>query len=314
MTPVVSVILPTFNRADRLKEALGSVFGQTYRDFEVIVIDDGSTDDTIRTVRTFGDRIRCIRQENRGPAAARNAGVAVARGKYIAFLDDDDIWYPRKLELQAPILDGDPNIALVCGAGYAVHGEKRTPLAWVLPSFAPSPSQVVQWFLAGNFIGMCSVLVRAATLRSNGVFEGRHSPCEDTDMWLRLASRGYRFAYLSEPTWEYRYHDTNFTSNSLRSREGLISMWRNFLSSYSPPAPVRTQCSRQLVRELVELGNDYYIGLQPGKAWRAWCRAIALDRSLLRPRLLLLIMKSLCGARVLSWARRIKRNLILEGS
>ena len=96
--PLVSVIIPTYNSAGYIEEALESVFEQTLQDFEIIVVDDGSTDGTGEVLRKYGDRIRYIYQENNGPASARNGGIRVARGEYIAFLDADDLWVSTKLE------------------------------------------------------------------------------------------------------------------------------------------------------------------------------------------------------------------------
>ncbi len=146
--PVVSVIIPTYNRADMLDEALRSVFAQTYKDFEVIVVDDGSTDHTRSVVDKYPHRVRYVHQENQGHALAKNTGIAAADGGYIAFLDDDDTWLPRKLELQMDVLENNPDVDLVYGAGYRVQGGVRT----LLPSEFPSsePEEVVRRLLKSN--------------------------------------------------------------------------------------------------------------------------------------------------------------------
>src|SRR5436190_9018266 len=113
----VSVVIPTYNYARYLGAAIDSALQQTHAPLEVIVVDDGSTDDTPRLLDGYGDRIRVIRQKNSGVAAARNAGVREARGELIAFLDSDDLWKPRKLELQIARFEADPGLGLVhCGA------------------------------------------------------------------------------------------------------------------------------------------------------------------------------------------------------
>lgn len=103
--PLVSAIIATYNRADIVGEAIESILGQTYKNMEVLVVDDGSTDGTHEALRRFGNRIRVVRQENAGPGAARNRGIEVARGELIAFLDSDDIWMPTKLERQVRLLE-----------------------------------------------------------------------------------------------------------------------------------------------------------------------------------------------------------------
>jgi len=112
----ISVVIPSYNYARFVREAIDSALAQTYPPLEVIVVDDGSTDATPEVLASYGDRIRVIRQRNEGVARARNAGIATARGDYVAFLDADDVWHPRKLELQIARFDGDPSLGLVhCG-------------------------------------------------------------------------------------------------------------------------------------------------------------------------------------------------------
>ena len=106
-TPCISVIIPTYNRAHFVREAIDSVLGQTYQDFEIIVVDDGSTDDTKTVLALYGNRIRYLHQKHRGRSEARNTALKSAAGKFVAFLDSDDIWLPRKLEKQLPLFDSD---------------------------------------------------------------------------------------------------------------------------------------------------------------------------------------------------------------
>ena len=112
-SPDVSVIVPTYNRLHALPASLASLLTAQEIDLEVIVVDDGSTDDTPRVLAAYADRIRVIRQANQGAGAARNAGIAAARGEYVAFLDSDDLWHPRKLELQLARFASDPDLGLV---------------------------------------------------------------------------------------------------------------------------------------------------------------------------------------------------------
>jgi len=112
----ISVIIPAYNHARYLAEAIDSVLAQTYAPLEIIVVDDGSTDGTPAVAASYGDRIRYIRQENAGVGAARNNGIAAARGEYLAFLDSDDIWLPEKLEREIALFDADPQLGFVhCG-------------------------------------------------------------------------------------------------------------------------------------------------------------------------------------------------------
>mgnify|MGYP005832491149 CR=1 FL=1 len=108
--PKVSVVIPTYNRANCVGDAIRSVLEQTYKDFEIIVVDDGSTDNTPEVLAGFGDKIRIVKQENRGVSAARNAGIRIARGQWIAILDSDDVWEPKKLEVQIRDLEEHPEV------------------------------------------------------------------------------------------------------------------------------------------------------------------------------------------------------------
>jgi len=108
----VSVVIPTYNRLPRVKDAIDSVLKQTYRDFKLWVVDDGSTDGTGESLRVFGNKVKYISQDNSGVSAARNLGLRVSRGKYVAFLDSDDLWEPRKLEIQVRWMEANPQFPL----------------------------------------------------------------------------------------------------------------------------------------------------------------------------------------------------------
>src|SRR5262249_46275201 len=111
--PKVSVVMPVYNGERFLRESLESVFAQTFQDFEMLCVDDGSTDRSASILQQYGPRIRVVRQENAGQSAARNAGVALAQGRYIAFLDQDDLWYPSKLMSQVAAIEANPHAVLV---------------------------------------------------------------------------------------------------------------------------------------------------------------------------------------------------------
>lgn len=305
--PSVSVIISTYNRAGRLDQALKSVLAQTYRDFEIIVVDDGSTDHTRDTVGKYAGQVRYIYQENAGHASAKNAGVAAARGEYIAFLDDDDVWLPRKLELQVTVLKDHPDVDVIYGAGYKVWGDFRTLFSCEAP---PSdPHWIIHRLLRGNFFGICSVMIRAKALRATGCFHARHGPCDDWDMWLRIAARGHRFAAISEPIWEYRFHDANMGSNTERLQAGRVSVLGEFFAAPETPERLKLQRNYYLSRLYVKIGDDYYAMQQFGKARTAWGQALRLDPTVITPALMFFAAKSLAGVRILNWARHAKRAI-----
>ena len=194
--PLITVIIPTFNRAERLSGAIQSVIDQTHSDWELIIVDDGSTDDTEGVVRSFGDdRIHYTKQENRGVSAARNVGIERARGELIAFLDSDDRWEPRKLEVQKSFLDSNPDVH-ICQTeeiwirnGVRVNPKQKhkKPSGWIfkecLPLCCVSPS---------------GVMIRRVVFERIGLFDESLLSCEDYDLWLR-ASLHYEIVTLPDP-------------------------------------------------------------------------------------------------------------------
>jgi len=164
--PTVSVVIPAYNAERYIGETLESVLAQTYRDFEVVVVDDGSTDGTREIVRGYGEPVRLVEQPNSGPAAARNRGVREARGEFIAFIDADDLWLPEKLALQVPLFD-DEEVGLVSCRVQLVDGSGR-------PHPTYEREKVSGWafekLLEGNFIGTSTVVARREALEGAGLF------------------------------------------------------------------------------------------------------------------------------------------------
>ena len=165
-TPKVSVIIPTYNRAHLVGRAIRSVLNQTYQDFEIIVVDDGSTDNTEEVVKSFNDpRIRYIRhEENKGAAAARNTGIKAAKGKFIAFQDSDDEWLPKKLEKQMEAFDNaSPKVGVVYTGFWSIEGNvKRYSLnKEIVHKEGDIHSQILQ----GNFIGTPAAVVKKACFK-----------------------------------------------------------------------------------------------------------------------------------------------------
>ena len=185
----VAVVIPTFNRGWIVSEAIDSVLGQTCRDFELIVIDDGSEDDTQTILNRYvrsehGGKIRVIRQENRGVSAARNRGIREASGRFIALLDSDDLWLPEKLEKQMEFFGQNPD-AMICQTqetwirnGRRVNPKKRheKPSGWI---FEPSLSLCL--------VSPSAVMFRKELVEAVGLFDETLPACEDYDLWLRVS-------------------------------------------------------------------------------------------------------------------------------
>jgi glycosyltransferase involved in cell wall biosynthesis len=219
--PKVSVIIPTYNHACYLPEAIESVLDQTYRDFEVIVVDDGSSDNTQEVVTRFGVQVIYIRQENRGLPAARNTGIRASAGEYVAFLDADDWFLPHKLQKQAAYLDGHPSIGLVASGWIETDVYGRT-LRTVKPWLSNRPFLLAECVLGVPLVVHC-VLVRRAWLETVGLFDESIRWAEDFDLWLRLLADGCRFAWLPEVVCRRRFHGQNMSYSPKHMLDGSIA-------------------------------------------------------------------------------------------
>lgn len=205
--PLVSVIIPTHNRAELLREALDSVYaqedlGETF-EIEVIVVDDASTDHTPDVVRACPE-VRYLRHEtNRGPSAARNTAIRASAGKYVALLDDDDLWYPHRLRVQVPLLEANPEVGVVYGQNN-LKGEGRD-IIWPDASRAPS-GNVFRAFLMNDVIAIGSLLIRNDAFEKAGYFDETITmpSMEHYDMCVRLAFH-VPFKFLPGPVYFHRF-------------------------------------------------------------------------------------------------------------
>lgn len=199
--PLVSVVIPAYNCERFIGRAVRSVLGQTYANLECIVIDDGSTDGTAAVVERFGERVRLIRQANGGASAARNAGIAAAQGRYIAFLDSDDYWLATKLEHQVAIMLEQPDLALVsCDFSWLRAGVDPDYIDPSAPSFEPGALELrdgLADLLNAPYLGTPTVLVDAPLARQSGGFDTSLPVGEDLDFYFRICA-GRRFAKLHQ--------------------------------------------------------------------------------------------------------------------
>ena len=211
-SPLVSIVIPTYNHAPMLQRALATVVEQTYQNWNAIVVNNFSTDDTLEVVAAFNDpRIQCVNFRNNGViGASRNEGIALATGKYVAFLDSDDTWFPTKLEKCVEILESGSD--LVCHAEYWIDESGKSRLVAYGPSEAATHHNLIY---KGNRISTSATVVRAALLKEVHGFDV--SPelisTEDYDLWIRLAAKSDKFAFISEPLGEYHRHDNNVSAN-----------------------------------------------------------------------------------------------------
>lgn len=191
----ISVIIPTYNRELLLKRAIASVRSQTHRHFELIVVDDGSDDRTREMLAGYGDEIIYIRQENRGPAAARNAGILAARHDLLAFLDADDCFDERKLELQVAAMNREP-ACLISYTGEIWY--RRGRLLNQKKKHRPAAGDIFARCLEMCVVGMSTVMLRRRLFEEVGLFDEDFPCCEDYDLWLRVSSR-HGFMLIDRP-------------------------------------------------------------------------------------------------------------------
>jgi len=241
MPPAISVIVTSYNYARFIGEAIQGVLDQTCQDFEVIVVDDGSTDDTRSVLDRFGDRITCIYQANQGKSIALNRGIAVSRGRYLAFLDSDDCWLPDSLEARLATFKADPEVGVVYGRALVVD-EAGRPLPYTIGAPERYPDETFRSLLYGVFIPFVTFMVRRESFEQAGAyFDPGFGTTNDWELYLRL-SRVCRFRYLDHPLARYRLHASNWSCNPLVMAEQMTRLVERALSDpHLPPEVKRTR-------------------------------------------------------------------------
>ncbi len=291
--PLVSVIMPAYNTARYIREAIDSVLDQDYGNKELIVIDDGSTDGTLDIVRSYGDRLTLITQQNQGSAVARNAGLAAARGEYIAFLDSDDVWLPGKLGLQVRYLQDHPGIGMIyarwqvwkpgADGGFApaaslvdVHDGGR--------SSADAPAIVAEqsgWLynrlLFTSLLHTITVMARRELVAAVGEFDAELKRGQDYDYWLRT-SRVTEIRQLDRVLALYRVHGEGCVKKWPHENyeklvvEGALQRW-----GLEGPTGERTSAAdieRRLAEICFSFGYHHYWEGSPQLALRSFREAL----------------------------------------
>lgn len=245
----VSVIIPTFNRRDYLPIALDSVLAQTYTDYEIIVIDDGSSDDTREILAPYAERIRYYYQENRGIAGARNRGIEESQGTYLALLDSDDYWLPRKLECQMEVFRKNPGLGMVATRCSSISAQGR-----FRQLNRPGKSgRILTDLFRSNFIRTSSALITRECLDRVGLFDTSLPECEEYDLWLRIAHR-YPVGFINEPLTVYTDNPHGVSTDSLAGRLIRIRVLeKEYLKECIPRALYR----RRMARNYHYLGRHY---------------------------------------------------------
>jgi glycosyltransferase involved in cell wall biosynthesis len=270
----VSVIIPTYNTARYVVEAVESVRAQTYNDYEIVVIDDGSTDETEQVMRRYQPPVRYIRQQNGGVAVARNRGIAESTGRYIAFLDADDTWLPRKLERQIEAIRQSSRHR-ACYSAFTRVDANLSPLGI---SHSQRVGTALEDLLTrGNVIGsICTLLCERSLFRCVGGFDPALSQCADWDMWVRLAAQT-EFLYLDEPLVTYRQHETNMSRNAPLLEHDSLQVLNKGFAMPELSDELRAQRQAALARNYMVLAGTYFQARHYRDFVRCAARAVTMD-------------------------------------
>lgn len=254
--PIVSVIMPAYNASAFIEEAIQSVLNQDLANIELIVVDDGSSDGTPELAARFGDKVKVLRQKNAGPAAARNRGVAAAQGEFIAFLDADDVWLPRKLALQVQFLRNYPDVGVVYGTFLRWHSlpdgsfsEPPEPIH-MDKQFDTIPEHsgwVYKTLLFDNVIHIITAMVRRSVFESIGGLDESLATGEDYDFWLKV-SQQFRVAKFIRTLAYYRMHADSITKVPRKENNEYNVLLRT-LEAYGPKGPDGVAASEIALRE-----------------------------------------------------------------
>lgn len=278
MSPAISIVMPAFNAARQIGESIRSVLAQTFGDWELVIVNDGSTDDTGSVVGCFSDsRIRYLSQDNGGQAAARNTGIRNSNGELIAFLDADDLWLPEKLERQIDVFrQTDADVVYCDGYIFFDNGEpERADFFAVVPGHKEGATMLALLYQYNRIATLAAVVKRVA-IEQAGLFDEsrRFQNCEDYELWLRLARTGCSFYGMPDKLMRYRRHAASTTYRESKMLKPMIEV----VKQHSDAVNRRTsrQRIRELYRELVTAliaENDLAAAREAMRDFAAWDRA-----------------------------------------
>ena len=246
INPIVSIVIPTYNHAHFLSSALDSVIAQSIEDWEVIIVNNYSNDDTIEVVESFKDaRIHLVNFANHGIiAAARNYGLSLAKGSFIAFLDSDDFWYPEKLTHCLEMIN--TGYDLVCHAEvWTGPGSHRRVV-----EYGPEKMASYEHLLFdGNCLSTSAVVLRRTLLDRSGLFNESHKmvTAEDYDLWLKLSRDGARIGFLTKVLGEYRIHGENQSHAALRNMKAVMEVFQQHCATLTESAMVSRKKRREAI-------------------------------------------------------------------
>jgi len=244
--PLVSVIIPAYRAAEYIRETLDSVFAQTYPNIEVVLVNDGSPDTEALedAIRSYGEKLIYIRQENRGPSGARNTAIRAARGKYIACLDSDDLYLPEHLARLVPLLE-ERGLDLVYSDSDLVRDGVHVGRAFERQP--QNPPVTFEKLLAEECAVMTSAMVASRqAMIDAGLFDERHRRCEDFDLWVRMSFRGAKMDILRQVGIVHRWLPDGLAADGYLLKQALIEIYKKVLATL----PVTAE-QKRLIQDLI---------------------------------------------------------------
>ena len=252
--PTFTAVIPAFNAALTLASSIRSVLAQTATDFELIVVDDGSSDRTREVAASFGgdQRLRIVGHENRGLASARNTGIEHAQGRYVGFLDSDDLWMPTYLEVMGAALDADPGAGFAYTDGWALDDRSKrirrtTTMARQHPPSSPprAADEFLRLLVIRNFIP-AEALVRRVALDEVGSFSAELPAVEDFELWLRMLAHGWRAVRPPGVLLVRRERSSSMSSDNLLMLRAHEAVWRMVIESHPAPDEVKRTAEERM--------------------------------------------------------------------
>ena len=224
--PVVSIIIPAYNMADLTAQTVESILAQTYKNIEIIVVDDGSKDKTRERMLSFDDKIKYVYKENGGACSARNVGIRMAQGEYIGLIDCDDLYLPNKVELCVNFLEKNPGCGFVYTDAYYIDINNQ-----MIRRHSYARSKISGWIkeklIISNVICNSTVILRKDCLEKTGLFDETIFPPADWDMWLKL-SEHFKAGYIDQPLTKYRVTSSGCFNNMETTRRESLIVLDNF--------------------------------------------------------------------------------------
>ena len=305
-SPLVSVIVPIYNRAELAQQAIDSVLAQTFTDYEIIVVDDGSTDQTRAVVTAYGEPVRYVYQANQDVSVARNHGMRLARGRYIAFLDSDDRFHPEKLALQVACLKANPDVVMV----YTAYRFVRSDGMPIHTMPVRPTDDMLRQILFESDIETTTVMLRTDVVRRVGEFDPRISLLQDMDYWARVALHG-KIVGLPQPLVDERLHG----GNKPRDPDVFQHDWTLMLAKhFTPGHELGWLFERRTYAHMHYMTGNFCLAWQPPqliRAYRHWLRGLwrwPVDRlaAILGLRLL---FRTVMPGPLQQWLRRFLRRI-----